>query len=392
EGAVLGGRQRRPRADRARPAAADGPGRDPAGAGERRLRVGPAPAGRLHPRDAGRRRTGPRVPRRGRRGRGGRAEPEGRRPGRRQLLRRVRALLVLHARPVVAVRQRQHQPVLRAGPVGLRARCLLRLLPRHGRARGQPRRVRAGALRRLRHVRGARRDRRRPRRRLRVRRRPHRLDGRRPGTGLPRRHRRRLGCGRGRAGRRPRGRAAGRRAGGRHRPAARATGAGAHAHGRGGHRLHGHRRRRRAAGAHGWTGSGRVHRGGRHGGPQRRHRVLLRPGQAAAAAAAGPARRGARGDPRLPQGRLGVRARRLRRAGRQVPARRRGQQRADAARGPDARAALHPDAARPRRLRRAAHPPLRHPPHVPGGRARGLPAVQGQEGRLRAAGVPARTL
>ena len=52
----------------------------------------------------------PRVHGRDRRGRPRGPPPQGRRPGRGVLVHRLRPLLVLHARPVVAVRQHQHQP------------------------------------------------------------------------------------------------------------------------------------------------------------------------------------------------------------------------------------------------------------------------------------------
>ncbi|URN12743.1 hypothetical protein LUW77_17310 [Streptomyces radiopugnans] len=94
-----------------------------------------------------------------------------------------------------------------------------------------------------------------------------------------------------------------------------------------------------------------MHRGRRHGGPQQRPRLPVRPGQAPAPPPDRPPHRRAPGRPRLPQGRHGLRAGRLRRSGRQVPARHGRQQGADAARRADARPALHPDAAGAHRRR-----------------------------------------
>jgi threonine dehydrogenase-like Zn-dependent dehydrogenase len=90
-------------------------------------------------------------------------------------------------------------------------------------------------------------------------------------------------------------------------------------------------------------GSGRLHRGGRHGSAQPGPAVPLRPGQAAAPAAIGAAAGRPRRDPRLPEGRFGVRARRVRRAGGQVPARRADEQGVDRAR----RAGARPSATSP---------------------------------------------
>ena len=118
--------------------------------------------------------------------------------------------------------------------------------------------------------------------------------------------------------------------------------AGPHAHRGGDPRLRGGRRRRGAAGDVRRPRSGRLHRGGGHGGAQHRPAVPLRPGQAAVAAAVRPADRPPGGHLRLPQGRHGVRAGRVRRPGGQVPARRGDEQGADPARRPAARAPLHP--------------------------------------------------
>ena len=91
------------------------------------------------------RRARPRVPRRGRRDRARGAQAPGRRPGGGLLVHRLRPLLVLPARAVLPVRQRQPQPGVAETLWGHAPGGLLRLLPRHGRLRRQPRRVRPGA-------------------------------------------------------------------------------------------------------------------------------------------------------------------------------------------------------------------------------------------------------
>ena len=89
------------------------------GRADRDLRLGPAPARRLHPRHARGRRARARVHGRGRRGRPrGHEAPQ---VGDRVvvvLLHQLRPVLVLQARAVVAVRQRQPQPGDHRGAVG----------------------------------------------------------------------------------------------------------------------------------------------------------------------------------------------------------------------------------------------------------------------------------
>ncbi len=201
------------------------------------------------------------------------------------LVHQLRAVLVLQAGAVVAVRQRQPQPGDHRGAVGPGHRRLLRVLPRAGRLGGQPRPLHPGALRRpgrLRH----------PRRRLRragavrLRRRAHRLDRGAPGGGAGPVTSSRCG--------------APAESGQMAARAAMLMGAERvvvidrydnrleqvrHAHRGGDPRLRGGRRPRRTAGDDRRPRTGRLHRGGGHGGAQHRPAVPLRPGQAADAAA-----------------------------------------------------------------------------------------------------------
>ena len=219
------------------------------------------------------------------------------------LVHRLRELLVLRQRPVVAVRQHQHQSRHHPGPVGFRSGGHLRLLPRHGRVHGQPRRVRPGPVRRPRRLRRSRGGR-RPLGPVRLRRRPDRLDGPLPRQDQTGRRRCGVGHRRGRSNSYSRGDAARRRAGDRDRPHPRASGHDRDPHRRQPPRLQQHRRRYKEL---------RKHTGGRgpdvcieavgHGGAHLRPGVPLRQGQAAAAPGERPAPRDPRGDHGLPQGR-----------------------------------------------------------------------------------------
>ena len=96
--------QRRPRPEDPQP-----PRRDREDHLDRDLRLGPAPLRRLHPDHGEGRHPRPRVHGRGRRGRPRRDEPQGGRPGRRAVPDRLRRLLRLPARAVLALRELQSQ-------------------------------------------------------------------------------------------------------------------------------------------------------------------------------------------------------------------------------------------------------------------------------------------
>ena len=74
-------------------------------------------------------------------------EAQGGRPGGGVLLHRLRPVLVLPARAVVAVRQRQPQPGDDRGRCGVTPPAASTATPRHGRLRGQSRRIHPGAVR-----------------------------------------------------------------------------------------------------------------------------------------------------------------------------------------------------------------------------------------------------
>ena len=197
--------------------------RDPQGDADDDLRLGPAPARRIRPDDARGRRHRPRVHGRGRRGRP-RDEAQAGRPRRRAVVPRLRQVLVLRPRRVVAVRQHASQARARRAGARLPDRRHPGLQPRLRRLRRLACGVHPRAARRRQLLPGARGGHRRAGA-VPLRRGADRLHGR----GLLRdpagRHRRRLGLRR----RRPDGPAQrvphGRRARHRHRPPARAPGA-----------------------------------------------------------------------------------------------------------------------------------------------------------------------
>ena len=107
EGERLVGPQHGPGRERPGPEDPQRPRRDREDHVDGDLRLGPAPLRRLHPDDEEGRHPRARVHGRGRRDRPRRREPAGRRPRRRAVPDRLRQLLVVQARAVLAVRELQ---------------------------------------------------------------------------------------------------------------------------------------------------------------------------------------------------------------------------------------------------------------------------------------------
>ena len=121
------------------------------------LRLRSAPAQRLHPDDADRRHSRPRVHGRSGRGRQGEQEAEGRRSRRRAVHDRLRRLLLLQQAAVVAVRQLEPERVDGREALRLHDVGPVRLFAHDRRLRRRPGAVRARAVRRRRAAQDSRR-------------------------------------------------------------------------------------------------------------------------------------------------------------------------------------------------------------------------------------------